>query len=1071
MNSSRFLFCTLLLSPLLVFAQGKKNPKKAPAKKKDPWTVDQAHGPEGKVQFETSQGTWMSVDVSPDGKTIVFDLLGDLYLLPMSGGKAKPLTRGRSYDFQPRWSPNGKEILFSSDRGGTDNIWIVSADGKSLRALTQEKDKVTNSGDWSADGQYVLVRKRLTDGSSIGTVELWLVDKDGGSGVQVTKKSQFGDANGPVFGPNGRFIYFSGRKGRFQYNRNVNDGFWKLQRLDMRSGETRTLSRSAGGSAKPRISPDGKSIALIRRIRSKSCLFLHDLRRGEERLVTEDLDPDMQEAFAWTGAYPGYDWSSSNEIVISAGGKIWRVNVSTGTKAEIPFQVKVERQFGKPLRFKQAIDSPRVPIRVMRWMQQSPDKSTLYFGALGQLYVQGSAAKEPRRLTQSTHLEYAPSLSADGQWLVYVGWTDRSGGHIYKCRRNGKDVTQLTTDPGNYFRPSFSHDGKSIVFIRGSNIFHRTATLTGEDWLELSLMPVKGGQVTKVKTIPRISSPRFSPDNQRIYYVENDKDKYSQLVSVNLGGEDLRRHLKMKFLGELMLSPDARYVAYQKRYQVFVNSIPPVSHQIVEDGGQLPHFQLSKIGGDWPNWTNNNTVTYSLGNQFFSQDLKTALQKSRAKQHKIGVEKDWLLKPQSRTVAMTHERHRPKGLLALVHGRLITMNGDEIIENGTIIVQNNRILQIGSSKDVKVPANAYTFDISGRTVIPGYVDVHAHMHWGFRDVFPEQDHSYFANLAYGVTTIHDPSAFSQTVFGQAERVATGKTIGPRVYSTGTILYGADSMWTAKLNKPQDAIDHIKRLKAYGAISVKSYMQPRREQRQWLLAAARKEKVMVFPEGGGNFEMNLNMILDGHSGIEHTLPIAPLYKDVVQLLAQTKVGITPTMLVSYGGISGERWFYKHFDVWKNQKLLRFTPQDWLDQRSRRRESSPEGDYHHKRIAVALKAIVEAGGRIQLGSHGQLQGLGAHWELWAIGQGGMKAHDVLRCGTQFSAEYIGMDHEIGSLKKGMLADFQILAKNPLPNKIENTDSLVYVVSNGRVFNASSMDQIWPQKKKCPRFYWQK
>ncbi|MDF1664703.1 MAG: amidohydrolase family protein, partial [Planctomycetota bacterium] len=606
-----------------------------------------------------------------------------------------------------------------------------------------------------------------------------------------------------------------------------------------------------------------------------------------------------------------------------------------------------------------------------------------------------------------------------------------------------------------------------------SNAYLRTATLTGEDWLELCTMSLKTKVIKKVKTIDRICSPRFSPDGQRIFYIENDKDNYSKLCSVTHIGQERREHLKIKYLGESMVSPDGRFLAYQQRYQVYVNGIPRVSHQIVEAGPQLPHFKMTEIGGDWPNWVSSDEVSCSLGQEFMSLSLKSALAKVREKPgsaaKKESTKKNAGFQLKTETVAMQASRDKPKGKIAYVHGTLITMDGERIIKNGTILVENNRIIDLGPCHKVKVPDDAKVIDITGHTVIPGYIDVHAHMHWGYRDVLPEQDHSYFANLAYGVTTVHDPSAFSQTVFGQGERVATGKTVGPRVFSTGTILYGADSIWTAKINSEADATRHIQRLKSYGAISVKSYMQPRRSQRQMILKAARKEKMMVFPEGGGNFEMNLGMVFDGHSGIEHTLPIAPLYKDVIQTLARTKVGITPTMLVSYGGISGERWFYKHYDVWKNKKLLRFTPRDWIDQRSRRREVSPEEDYHHKRIAVALKNIVEAGGRIQLGSHGQLQGLGAHWELWAIAQGGMKAMDVLRCGTVFSAEYIGVDHELGRLKKNYLADFQILSKNPLED-IKNTNSIVYVVVNGRLYNASTMAQVWPQKRACPQFYWQ-
>ena len=1095
----RFAAALLLLTALpaaLRAQEAATKPASAPTAepKKAPWRVDAAHGPERDIAFETREGTWMSVDVSPDGASLAFDLLGDIYRLPIEGGDAVPLTSGRAYDFQPRWSPDGDAILFTSDRGGTDNIWIMALDGGQPRALSRQKDKVTNSGDWSPDGRQVLVRRRLTDRSSLGTVELWLLDSRGGSGVQVTKKAELGDANGPVFGPSGRYIYFAGRKSRFQYNRNVNEGFWQLKRFECRTGELRTLSAASGGSSRPRVSPDGRFVAIVRRIRDKSCLYLHDLESGAERLLDEGLDPDMQESFAWTGCYPGYDWTpDSAALVLSAGGKLWRLEVATGARSEIPFRVKVERKAAVPLRFKVDVETPTLDLKVLRWMQKSPT-GALYFGALDKLYVVEQPGAAPRRLTDSAELEFAPSLSADGSSLVYVTWTDRDGGHIVRCRADGSEVTRLTRAPGSYYRPRFSPDGEEVVFIRGSGGFRRGGSVNSEDWMELSSMPASGGEVTKLKTVGRVFTPCFTPDGGRIFIVEGAGDGHARLSSVDRRGKDLKKHLKVKFLGELMVSPDARTVAYQRGYQVYVTAIPQVWQQEVEAGDTLPHFKLSKDGGDWPNWAGADRVTYSLGATFYEQSLSEALEKTGAKlrakdQKKAAPEPDsagekpsgdgpegaaksdpHAVEPSGRTISLRVPRDRPSGLCAYVGARLITMKGAEVIEDGVLLVRDARIVAVGARSEVTIPPEAKRFELEGRTILPGFVDVHAHMHWGFRDVFPEADANYYANLAYGVTTIHDPSAFSHTVFGQGERVAAGVTVGPRVFSTGTILYGADSRWTAKLEKPEDAEAHVRRLKAYGAISVKSYMQPRREQRQWMLAAARKEGLMVYPEGGGNLEMNLGMVIDGHSGIEHTLPVAPLYDDVIKLVARSGVGITPTMLVSYGGLSGQRWFYKHFELWKNPKLARFIPQGWIDRKSRRREISPEEDYHHKRIAVSLRKLVEAGGSVQLGSHGELQGLGAHWELWAIAQGGMKPYDALRCATTLSAAYIGLDHVLGSLEVGKLADFQVLGRNPL-ELIENTDSLIYVVANGRVYDAATMDQVWPEPKPCPRFFWQR
>ena len=271
--------------------------------------------------------------------------------------------------------------------------------------------------------------------------------------------------------------------------------------------------------------------------------------------------------------------------------------------------------------------------------------------------------------------------------------------------------------------------------------------------------------------------------------------------------------------------------------------------------------------------------------------------------------------------------------------------------------------------------------------MPGIVDVHAHLHTSPDGISPQQDWNYYANLAFGVTTAHDPSSNTEMVFSQSEMLKAGNMVGPRVYSTGTILYGADGDFKAVINSLDDARSNLRRLKAVGAFSVKSYNQPRREQRQQIIEAARELQMEVVPEGGSTFFTNMNMILDGHTGIEHNIPVWPVYKDVKSLWNASKSGYTPTLIVCYGTQLGENYWYDRTEVWKNEHLLNFTPQSIIDARSRRRTTSEYGDYGHIEVSKYVKQIADGGTKVNLGSHGQIQGLGAHWELWMLAQGGM------------------------------------------------------------------------------------
>jgi imidazolonepropionase-like amidohydrolase len=385
-------------------------------------------------------------------------------------------------------------------------------------------------------------------------------------------------------------------------------------------------------------------------------------------------------------------------------------------------------------------------------------------------------------------------------------------------------------------------------------------------------------------------------------------------------------------------------------------------------------------------------------------------------------------------------------------------------------IENNLIKAVGGN-EIAVPKAAKVIDCKGKTIMPGFIDTHGHGGHFRTGLTPQKHWPYFANLAYGVTTMHDPSAVSEMVFAQSELVKAGSMIGPRMFSTGTILYGADGDFKAVINSLEDAKSALRRSKAYGAFSVKSYNQPRREQNQMIIAAARELKMEVVPEGGSFFYHNLAMILDGHTTIEHNIPVATLYDDVIQLWKNSKTAYTPTLIVTYGGMMGEYYWYQHTNVWEKERLMRFTPRSVIDPRSRNRTMIPEEEYENGHILVSksVNKLNAAGVKINMGAHGQLQGLGAHWEIWMMQQGGMSNMDALKTATINSAQSLGLDDWIGSLQAGKLADLIILEKNPLEN-ISNTESIQYTMVNGRLYNADQMNEEGNYNKPRGKFFWE-
>jgi hypothetical protein len=320
------------------------------------------------------------------------------------------------------------------------------------------------------------------------------------------------------------------------------------------------------------------------------------------------------------------------------------------------------------------------------------------------------------------------------------------------------------------------------------------------------------------------------------------------------------------------------------------------------------------------------------------------------------------------------------------------------------------------------------------------------------------------NLAYGVTTTRDPQTSTTDILTYADQVETGELLGPRIYSTGPGVF-----WEENIQSLDEARDALRRYSEYyHTNTIKQYMVGNRKQRQWVIMAAKELNLMPTIEGGLDFKMNLTAMLDGYPGHEHSLPIMPLGRDVVELAAKSGITYTPTLLVAYGGPWAENYFYQRYDIHENPKVKRFMPHEEIDSRAERRPWVRDNQHVFSRIAEGAAKIVRAGGRVGLGGHSQMDGLGTHWELWALASGGMSSLEVLRIGTIYGAEAIGFAKDLGSLEPGKLADLIVLDRNPLEN-IKNTEAIAMVMKNGRLYQGDDLTERWPREKKLPEFWW--
>jgi Tol biopolymer transport system component/imidazolonepropionase-like amidohydrolase len=1041
------------------------------------WDVGAELGPAQKLTFDTSEGTWMNVDVSPDGQRIVFDLLGDIYTMPIGGSGTTPATRitsGPAFDMQPRFSPDGKRIAIASDRDGLWNIWTIDPEGKNARQVSRDRRWFVNSPSWSPDGSYIFARRHFVAQRSLGAGEIWMYHAAGSDGLQVTEKNGFQkDAGEPALSPDGRYLYYSKdvTPGQvFEYNKDPNGTIYAIVRRDLNTGRERTVVSVQGGSVTPRVSPDGKSLAYVRRVRVGSKLYLRDLETGRDRAIFDRLDKDLQEAWAIHGLYPQYAWMPDGKSILVWGeGKIWRVDVTSGQGAPVPFTARVEQTIHDALRFQQKVHTPEFQVKALGGVAVSPDGKRVVYSALGHLYIKELPNGRPRRVTTSAALEFAPRWSADGQWIVHTTWTDAGYGRVRVVHPDGSGARDVVTRPGHYTEPAFSRDGRWIVFRDAGGDGTRGPLYSASNGIYV--VPADGSAQ------PRLvreggTDPSFDATGGRIFVSDSRQGK-TVLVSVGIGdpnsplsGGDDVVHFQSDNATQIVPSPDGKWIAFAERWHAFVAPFPrtgrPVDLAPTMEG--YPTARVSRDAGFNIHWSGDSrAIHWSLGPELFTRELGrtfTFLDQNLSK----GDEPE----AQGVNISFTAQTDAPTGALALVGARIITAAGDTVIENGTVIVEGNQITAVG--RNVAIPSGARQIDVRGKTIMPGIIDVHGHVGGEGNGILAENSWPLLANLAFGVTTTHDPSNDTETVFSNAELVRTGAKLGPRVYSTGTILYGAETPFKAVINNYDDALSTLRRQKAFGAFSVKSYNQQRRDVRQMIIKAARELEMEVVPEGGSLLYFNETMVMDGHTTVEHSLPVPKLYKDVVTLFGKSKTGYTPTLIVGYGGLSGEYYWYQKTNVWENQRLLSFVPREIVDARSRRRTMAPDDDFNHILIAKGAKQILDAGGSVQLGAHGQLQGLGAHWELWMLQQGGMTNLEAIRSATISGAWALGLDKELGSIEKGKLADLIVLDRNPLEN-IRHTESINMVMVNGRLYDGRTLNQIGNHPKERAKLYWER
>jgi len=1030
--------------------------------------------PTRSLAFDAHEGTWMAPDIAPDGRTILFDLLGDIYALDAAGGAARPILTGMAYETQPVISPDGTRFAFLSDRSGSTNLWVADIDGTGLRQLSHDtRAMIDSSPAWAPDGRSVYVSRTHY---ALLAFELFRYDAaGGGAGVQITKAQPGGNegfderinALGAVASPDGRFLYFARKVGTTWSEKPFPN--WSIVRHDLATGKDEPLITGQGGAMRPALSHDGHLLAYASREGEQTGLRLRDLDTGADRWLRLPIDHDSQDQGYYADLEPRFAFAQDDRsLILSVNGKLARLALD-GTLTDIPFTAPVKLGLGPQLRVDQPAETGPVKARIIQAPRLSPDGRWVAFAALGTLYrMELRPGARPEPVVGVSGPAYQPSWSPDGKRLAYVTWSAADAGHIWSVPAAGGKPQRLTGDPAYYTEPVFSPDGHHIVALRASQYdrLHAETEISQARPTDIVLLAAGGGAATLVAYAYGAHSPSFSADGRRICF-----DGEAGLESVALDGSD-DRHLA-RIVGQSMsqyvegpdavqdarLDPSGTRALVKAASELYLVDLPPANAATaptIDLGSPATHVvKLTRIGADYADWSpDGRSLTWSVGATFHRLPLAQVIDAPGASE------------AASARFAATVELPRdvPHGTLLLHGATAITMRGDEVIADADILVVDDHIAAIGKAGSLAVPAGTTVRDVTGKFITPGFVDTHAHWFEIRRELFDRNHWDFLANLAYGVTSGLDVQAFTVDIFSYQDMIDAGLMTGPRAFSVGPGVFV-----NSTLDSRQAAIDVLTRYRDdYRTRNIKSYMVGDRDRRQFMIEASKELGMMPTTEGASNMVMDITHAMDGFAGNEHAIPVTPLHDDVVRLFAASRTSYTPTLDVVYGAKGALDDMIVRHRPDQDAKLATFVPPWVIEARMAHVTWRPSDKQDFPRIAHDALAIQRAGGLVGIGSHGTIQGLGYRFELEAYAAGGATPMEVLHAATIGSAEVIGHASQIGSLEPGKFADLLVMDRNPLET-IANTGALSQVMKNGRLYDAASLDEIWPRPRRMPAPWW--
>jgi CubicO group peptidase (beta-lactamase class C family)/Tol biopolymer transport system component len=1001
------------------------------------------------VAFSTAEGTWLSLDVSPGGDRLVFELLGDIYALPIAGGAARPVLTGTAFQSQPRYSPDGAWLAFISDESGADNLWIARSDGSDARPVSDRTGSTFISPDWSVDGETLFVT--VVTGAFQRVAELWAFEVADGAETRLVENGNGPSAplvSSPAPGPYGASvapdgsIYYTSVTPRPYGSRNGASS--AVMRYDSAVGHSTPVPLEGIQAMKPRVSPDGRTLVYAAMRDGRTGLKAKDLSAGTERWIAYPIQRHQLEGRATRDVLPNYAFTpDGSALLVELRGRIQRLDLNTDEVTPVPFEAAVRLQVAERLDFPRPVETG--PVRARRAHGIAAASSgRLAFSSLARIWVIEAVGSTPRRLTDEPRpREFMPAWSPDGRWIAYVTWTEE-GGHLWKASAAGGVPERLSDAPALWADPVWTPDGDAVIALRASlgaaasvpSLGPGTAVPLSAD---LVSVPLDGGSPPTIAPSNGLRFPHFGPATDAVYLSSGA----AGLVRMPLAGGPPESVATMSGApaAELRISPDGRFVAVRAGPAVMRVQMP-----VAVAAGPVP------IAPEGPPLTSAGATSVA-----WTPDGAALLWTEGPR---VGrAETDGGAPPTTMPLGVEVPRAAATGSVVLSGAKIVTMRGDEVIERGDVVVTDGRISWVGPTGTRPHDDEARVIDLSGRVIVPGFIDVHAH--FGARGELLEPEGTFaFSNLAFGITTVRNPQA-PLDVFELADVIEADGVPAPRVVSTGPGLFGM-----LNLQSYEQTLALLSRYRdEYGTHVLKSYLVGDRQQRAWVAQASRELGMMPTTEGGADTKADLTHAIDGFSGNEHAVPVAPIYDDIVQLFARTGVTYTPTLVVSFGAALPIYRLLAEERPHEDARAARWHAEGELYQRSSTRQLwfAPE-DFSNIEVAQGADAILAAGGNVALGGHGEVQGLSNHWEMKLLAAGGMSNHDILRVATIMGAEAVGHESDLGSIEVGKLADLVVLNRDPLTD-IEATQDIDRVMRGGVLYDGFTLDEVWPTPRSRP------